>query len=254
MSREGDMDYAATRVQSRHGQRLDEAGWRRLEASRSLPQYLDAIRATPLAGWTASLVTDCDCHAIERTLRLEWRRYVENVSSWHPHAAQPWLAWCAWLPMLSLVARLARAEAAPEWLLADPVCGPFAPGNPADRAAALTGTPLAPLMPALLERIAVGPLWWAHWQHLTPLVDPQTRDLLDRLMHALETHAKELTKATETPATRRALAAHLTRLFRAGAGTLVATACHLALMAMDLERLRGGLVTRCALPDTAVAA
>jgi hypothetical protein len=34
-------------------------------------------------------------------------------------------------------------------------------------------------------------------------------------------------------------------LFRAAAGTVIATLCHLALLALELERLRGGLIDRC---------
>ena len=43
---------------------------------------------------------------------------------------------------------------------------------------------------------------------------------------------------------RNQLRERLKRIFRAAAGTPVATLCHLALMALDFERLRGGLVTR----------
>jgi hypothetical protein len=45
-------------------------------------------------------------------------------------------------------------------------------------------------------------------------------------------------------ALRDELRERLNRLFRAAAGTLVATLCHLTLMALDFERLRGGLVNR----------
>jgi hypothetical protein len=47
---------------------------------------------------------------------------------------------------------------------------------------------------------------------------------------------------------RDQLRERLDRLFRAAAGTVVATLCHLALMALDFERLRGGLVNRALFP------
>lgn len=245
MAAEGNLDYALARVHARHGQRLDEATWRRLEASRDLGQYLDAVRASPLAGWVASLDVTRDVHAIERTLRIEWRQYVEVVATWHPREWQPWLAWWAWLPVLSLLAQLSRPEPAPDWMLADPLCGPIAPGNPAERAAALLATPLAPLEPAILGRTPMGSAWLAHWQALTPQSDMQTRQLVSLLLRAIGTHTdKLLNNAADTMALRRDLADQLTRLFRAGGATVAATVCHFALLALDLQRLRGGLVSR----------
>jgi len=245
MVAEGNLDYALARVHARHGQLLDEAAWLRLEANRDLGQYLDSARASPLAEWVASLDPTRDVHAIERTLRTEWRQYVESVATWHPRECQPWLAWCAWLPFLSLLARLSRPEPAPAWLLADPVCGPVAPGNPAERAAALQGTPLAPLEPAILGRVPMSSAWLAHWLTLAARSDVQTQQLVSRLLQTINTHAERLlSNAADTPTLRRRLADQLTRLFRASDGTAVATLCHLGLLALDLERLRGGLVRR----------
>lgn len=255
MSLEGDMEYAGTRVQARHGERLDEAGWRRLEASRDLAHYLDAARTCSLASWIATLDPTHDCHAIERALRIEWRHYVQNLSTWHPRELQAWLAWCAWLPSLSLLAELAAARPMPQWMLADPVCGPVALGSPAERAAAVKSTALAPLAPAITGRAPIGALWLEHWRTLQPQCDSQTNDLLHRLLRTIDAHLSKLTGETGSALTSRTeLAARLAKLFRVGAGTVVATACHLALLALDLERLRGGLASRCVLLPRARAA
>jgi hypothetical protein len=253
MTAEGNLDYALARVHARHGLRLQESGWRRLEAARDLGQFLDAVSATRLAPWVASLDPTRDAHVIERTLRVEWRRYVDGVASWHPRPWQAWLAWWAWLPSLSLLARLARPEPAPDWLLADPVCGPIAPGNPVDRAAALHGTALAPLQAAILGRIPVGEAWRTHWQALTPRSDARTRELLDLLLRAAAAHAGSLLidDGTSALALRSELGERLRKLFRAAEGSVAATACHLALLALELERLRGGLVSRWAFPHRA---
>jgi hypothetical protein len=249
MPAEGNLDYALARVHARHGGRLQQAAWQRLEVSRDLGQYLDGVRAGALAGWVVSVDLTCDAHAIERALRSEWRQYVQGVASWHPHECQPWLLWWAWLPLLSLLAQLARPEPAPAWLLADPVCGPVAPGSPAERAAALRHTPLAPLESAVLAGLPMGTAWRAHWQALRPSAGAQTRQLLDLFARAIDAHAgRLLDDARGAVALRRELADRLTRLFRTAAGTVVATICHLALLAFDLERLRGGLVCRSLLP------
>src|SRR5208283_3259988 len=48
---EGNLDYALARVHARHGQRLDEADWHRLETNRDLGLYLAALRSTALSDW-----------------------------------------------------------------------------------------------------------------------------------------------------------------------------------------------------------
>jgi hypothetical protein len=245
MSIEGDMDYALTRVQARHGRRLDEAGWRRLEASRNVAQYLDAVRASSLASWISALGPTHDCHAIERALRIEWRHYVENLAGWHPREFQAWLAWCAWLPSLSLLAELATPYPMPQWMLADPVCGPVALGSPAERAVAVMHTALAPLAPAIARRVPIGPLWRAHWQRLQPQWDAHTNEVVRRFLRTIEAHFNELRGNTGSALIlRMELAQRLERLFRASANTVVTTVCHLALLALELERLRGGLASR----------
>jgi hypothetical protein len=232
---EGNLPYAAARVQARHGLRLGEPAWRRIEASRHLGEYLEATRRSALAAWTARIDAAHDAHAIERTLRSEWHEYVRAVASWHPHDWQGWLDWWSWLPLLPLVARLADPEPVPAWMLADPVCGPIAVGDPGERAAALEHTPLAALAPAVRAQGAVGLAWREEAARRSPSADDETRAQLTRLMDA-----SGMAIAAAAPAT----AAVLLRLFRAAAGSAVASGCHLALLWLDFERLRGGLVVR----------
>ncbi len=241
----GNLDYALTRVHAHHGRCMDEAGWRRLESTRDLGQYLAALRSTQLADWANGFDPEHDCHTFERMLRVEWRSYVDRVAGWHPLAWQPWLAWLAWLPGLSLLAQLARREPAPAWMLADPLYGPLAPGTPADRAAAMALTALAPLQGAVAGQTTVSAAWQTHWHSLRPSPDERTQRSLDLLLQAMREHQKSLTHAAESAEPARAeLAKRLQRLLRIAAGTVIVTACHLGLVALDLERLRGGLARR----------
>lgn len=246
MPTEGTLDYALTRVYARHGQRLDEAAWRRLEVSRDLGVYLAAVRSSELADWVSSFDAEHDCHTIERALRAQWRRYVDTVAAWHPQAWQAWLAWLAWLPALSLLAQMARPDPVPAWMLADTVYGPLAPGTPEERAAALANTVLAPLEPALAGRSSPGAAWSAHWQTLLPRSDARTQYCLDVLLQTMERHEQDLLRAADTAEPLRSeLANRMQRLLRIAEGTVIVTVCHLALVALDLERLRGGLARRC---------
>lgn len=232
---EGNLPYAAARVQARHGLRLDEPAWRRLEAGRQLGPYLESVRGSALAAWIARIEPGHDAHVIERALRSEWREYVRAVASWHPREWQGWLDWWAWLPLLPLIARLADPEPVPAWMLADPTCAPIAMGTPLERAEALTRTPLAPLAPALRAASPIGPAWREEAARLVPPADADSRAQLGVLMRVSGAGA-----AAAPPGAPAALL----RLFRAAAGTAIASGCHLALLLLDFERLRGGLVVR----------
>ena len=247
LSLDGELPYASARVHSRHGLRLDETAWRRIESSRYLGQYLEAARSSPLAVWVVNIDLTREPHTIERTLRREWRAYVRLLTSWHPREWQPWLMWWSWLPLLPLIARLARSAPIPPWMLADPVCGPIAVGSPEERAAALESTPLAPMAPAVrTAATAIGSLWREQAERLLPPVDPQTHEQL-RLLVKLLAPGIDATPARSAPS--------LLRLFRAAGESVVASGCHMTLLLLELERLRGGLVLRSLFPpsDTEVA-
>jgi hypothetical protein len=245
MSLEGNVEYALTRVQSQYGSRPDTSEWRRLEASHELGQYLEAARSSIFGPWLSSLDRKRDAHAIERTLRGAWRSYVRIVAAWHPRPWQPWLTWLEWLPTLGLIASLEHAGPSPAWLLADPILGPAARGASAERPVAVKGTALAGFEPAIAGRVPLAELWLARWRELRPPVDAFTEQLLTAVSRAVREHTRGLAvEGANGVALRDQLRERLNKLFRAAAGTLVATLCHLALMALDFERLRGGLVNR----------
>jgi hypothetical protein len=245
MSLEGNVEYALTRVQSQHGSRLDSSAWRRLEASHDLGQYLEGARGGIFGGWVSSLDRNRDVHAIERTLRGAWRSYVRAVAAWHPRRWQPWLNWLEWLPTLGLIVGFEQRGPVPAWLLADPVVGPALREAPGERSVAVKGTALEFFEPAIAGRVPIVELWLARWQELRPPLDAFAEPLLAAVFRALREHARvlELERA-DAAALRDQLHERLRKLFRAAAGTLVATLCHLALMVLDFERLRGGLVNR----------
>jgi hypothetical protein len=93
--------------------------------------------------------------------------------------------------------------------------------------------------------VPLGELWLARWRELRPPVDAFTEQLVEAVCSAVQEHARRLVlDGANGVALRDQLREQLSRQFRAAAGTLVATLCHLALMALDFERLRGGLVNR----------
>lgn len=245
MSLEGSVEYALTRVQSQYGNRPDSSEWRRLEASHDLGQYLEAARSSIFGPWVSTLDRSREVHVIERALRGAWRSYVRTVAAWHPRPWQPWLTWLEWLPTLGLIALLEHAGPPPAWLLADPILGPAVRRASTERPVALKGTALAFFEPAIAGRVPLADLWLARWRELRPPIDAFTEQLLARVRRVVQEHARMLTlEGADAVALRDQLRERLNKLFRAAGGTLVATLCHLALMALDFERLRGGLVNR----------
>jgi hypothetical protein len=245
MALEGNFEYALTRVQSQYGERPDTREWRRLEASHDLGQYLEAARGGIFGAWVAALDRNRETHGIERTLRGAWRSYVRTVAEWHPADWQPWLTWLEWLPTLPLLARLKSPASMPAWLLADPILATAATGGAAERAIAVKKSPLAPFEPGIAEGRPLAELWLARWRALRPPIDAFTAELLARVSRAVREHLGMLAaEGADGEVLRDQLRARLQRLFRAASGTVVATLCHLMLMALDFERLRGGLVNR----------
>jgi hypothetical protein len=231
MSLEGNVDYALTRVQSQYAARPDSGQWRRLEGSHDLGQYLEGARGSIFGPWIASVDRNRDAHAIERTLREAWRRYVRSIAAWHPRAWQPWLTWFEWLPTLGLMTQLEGSGALPAWLSADPIAG--------------HKSALSAFEPAIVGRVAAGELWLTRWRQLRPTFDFGTEQLLAALSKAVREHLRALAvESADAVALRTQLRERLNRLFRLAAGTAVATLCHLILMALDFERLRGGLLSR----------
>jgi hypothetical protein len=235
MALEGNAEYALARVQARHGARPVPSEWRRLESSHDLGQFLEAARSSLFGPWIATLDRNRDIHVIERTLRQSWRDYVRKVASWHPRRWQAWLNWIEWLPTLELIAQLGRKDSRPAWIQADPILG-AAPG---------AGSALELFAPAISGTVVVTELWLSRWRALQPSVDGDTTQLLAMVAKAVREYVQRLgLEDADTAALNERLRERLRRVFRAAAGSPVASLCHLALMALDFERLRGDLLSR----------
>jgi hypothetical protein len=241
----GDRDYGQARLQARHGMRPRTSDWSRLEASRDLQHFLSAAMTSPLMAWVQGLTPEMTSHDLERALREAWRAYVQRVATWLPAAWQPAVVWAGTLTELPLVARLADPAPCPAWMFADPLFGSVAPGVPAERAAALALTSLAPLATTVGISGDVRGTWAAQWRRLLPAMNQDTTDDLRRLERIVggRIELRPGDERTGRSATVNSIAG-VERLFRRSAGTAVSALAHLALTAFDLERLRGGLAER----------
>jgi len=221
----GSLPYALARLGARHGQRPDEAAWRRIEGLRGYAPALEETRRTALRAWLVGITADSSASQVEGTLRVQAQSMVHEVADWMDPAWRAAVEWCAVLPDLAALQHVARGGAAPTWLDA------------------------APEGLALDHPRALGQAWFAEWQRRLPRrADIEGED--DALPAFAALLRQQLAGGL---AQRAALRARLILLLRRAGLQPAAVFIHLALSALDWERLRAELLRRAWFPRWKVA-
>lgn len=261
------MEYAQARVQARFGERPAESYWRRLEAVRELPAFLEAARGSGLRRWVAGLQDRSGSHAIEIALREHLRLTIREVAGWMP---EPWRAAAMWtmhLVDLPALVHLARGHPPFPWMQQDPVLQRYAAGDAEERRAALANEPqldfLAPAfrgevaqawIPGMVpEASAVRDAWLQRWKSLWPGMGGEARASVARLGQCVERNLAHVSAATADhgAASRRIFEQQLRRVFRASSLLPAAAFAYLAIAALDAQRLRRELLLRRLFPQSA---
>jgi hypothetical protein len=241
-----DFAYAQARIQARHGTRLTDRDWRRLEAMHDVAQYLHALRTTSRARWAQRITPGMASHAFETRLRAEWRSYVEEVARLQP---QPWhaaVAWTAFLIDLPILDHLLRGGLVHRWMAEDEIYAPWLRSDARERAQALAGSPIASLLEVVGPGMPTLRAWLVVWRRLWPRTSATQSAALESIVRAVGEHGALLRNPTAASSfgLRMALAPRLCILFRRHFETAAASITHLLLEALDLERVRAGLVRR----------
>jgi hypothetical protein len=233
----GSLELAHARISARHGERADEALWRRVEHVRELAAVLDLVRATPLSRWTRGVLPTSDAHAIEAALRREWQASVAAVIDWMPQPHQPAIAWFATWPDLPALVHTACGGTTWPWVVPVVACEDRTAS--AEEAARLVHGSLA-------RHENVVDAWCREWQRRMP-AHTRANPGIAALRSAL---ARERAAATTAGSVlrRRVLGARLRMLLRAVTLTPAIAFVHLALECLEMERLRGELVWRATFP------
>lgn len=251
MNANSHQSYVQARLQARHGQLLSDSEWQALESARDLASYLQQARATHLRRWIEHLPAEVNVHRMERSLRLDWKAYVGEVSSWSTREWQPSIDWMGTLVDLPALLHLARGRYMPQWMRADPDMRRYAVPDAATLTSRLRETPAGGLMTELEPGQAPLGAWLENWRNLLPACDDRSRQMLHKFADIVGTHvvpeADGETSAREGPRTALRIALH--RHFRQCAGTMAAAFTHIGLMALCWERLRAGLVMRVLIPS-----
>jgi hypothetical protein len=225
----GAIEFAQARMQARHGKRPDAGSWATLHAAITLATLLDNARASSLEPWIAGLDAGCTQDELELLLRERLRGRIAEVAGWMPDAWRPAVLWTRVLLDLPAMQYIARGGAPRRWMRADPAVSPRL-ADPADEERALHARHL----------------WVEAWRTLWPHGSAEQRAALEELAATVETHLLAFQQAAPDDAAslRTQLQGRLETLFRRDALTPAAAFEHLALLALDAERLRSELVTR----------
>lgn len=253
------IEYAQARLQARYGERADERLWNQLHGARSFGALLETVRGSTLHRWVAAIGPDADVDEVELGLRAVFRAHVAEVARWLPDAWRGAVLWTVHLLDLPAIVQLARGETPPPWLARDPALQAYAEPDADARRAALRAGPLGAIVRALeRERAETAPgapaavvargTWVEAWRGRWPKPAGGDAAALAGMARLVEAHLVALLDrpADEAWASRRALAARFGARFRRYALRPPAAFAYLAVVALDLERLRAELVGRAA--------
>lgn len=237
-----DPDAAQARMQAWHSRRPTDVDWALLNSTVGVDEYLARARQPPFAHWLQQLGTAPSLHEVDRVLRTVFRQDCRQMARWF---AEPWrtpLSRLAALIDLPLLTHLERRESLPLALLGDEVWQRIALAPAAARFALATGLNGD-------DRHDVFERWLLAWRaSLPPEVGAwngaiaQLRAVIRRWRLERGTVARD--RPERAAPSQDSVTRTLALLFRRSAGTPLAMVCELALIALDLQRLRAGLTRR----------
>lgn len=245
-----DFGYAQARIQARYAMLPAQAEWQRLSGARSLGAYLEEARVGPLRPWLKGFSALSGPHDVERGLRaLAWEQ-TQEVAGWVPRAWRPAVQWVGWLPFLAVFEQLARTRPLPVWAV------PWASQD--QRLRTLLETDGVPLPGALqqhgLTRLVtpgdaeqVASRWVQGWQSRWPAARRAQTRPLETFSRELVAHLTAFRQASPDGAwdLRHQLRERLRLRLHQRLLQPLTVFLYLALVLLDLERLRGELLRRC---------
>jgi hypothetical protein len=242
--------YVQARLQSRHGARPKALEWRRLHSIGDLGNYLQVAQRGSLSDWVVGMNVNTHAHEIELTLRQRFRTYIDELSHWLGSDWQPAVVWVKRLVDLPVLNHLLTGLPVNNWMLDDPELKPFVHVNENQRTEAFIHSECKVFFYAHQNKQPLPDAWYLEFQKRCPLDISNDPGLL-RLWKAV---ARRLQAQCDMPDENTALAREsledeLNASFRRFSGTPAALFIHLGLIALDLEKLRGGLVHRSLFPE-----
>jgi hypothetical protein len=235
--------YAQARLQARFARLPQEQEWQRLVAARTLAAFLEEARLGTLREWIKGFSGQSDAHDLEAGVRVLFRETVAEVAAWVPASWRESVLWTRWLALIPLLEHLARGGTPPPWIDREPLVQALGGDGGTPGAERRQVTRAGALFQDTRDPAAA---WKTEWLRLRPPANRVLLRNLDALGDLLDAHVRAFRAAAPetTWEQRKVLRRRLALLLHRRQLQPVAPFAFLALVALDLERLRGELVTR----------
>lgn len=246
-----DFIYTQTRLQARHGMRPDERTWGLLESQKDLANYLQSARSSTLGTWVVGLQATDSHHFLESTLLKHYRHYVGEIASWVPVNWQKSVHWVVCLTYLPVLEHLLKGSTAYNWMLDDDRTKLATTTDQEQRVGHLLQSEFAPLFKYHTADGLLLDAWLQHWCNLWPDKRNSLRQPFDKFVKLMQLHRDLFMQlpVERTWQQRQSLSIKMRMLFRQRAFQPINVFVHLLLIALDVERLRGGILQRCLFTD-----
>lgn len=238
--------YLQARVQARYEQLADNDIWTQLGAVEDFSAYLEESRATRLAPLISGISAQSNSHDIDLSVRRLFLQYVIELSSWMPQAWRSTTLWLQWLPDIPLLSYLLKEQHPAAWMYHDKRLALMLEDQDVNVEQALTTAGAGCLITEGTSAAAMLSMWQQQWPTLWPAWPGHFRRGIEDLIALLREYQVYFSALaiSETWSARNELQRTLRLFFRRYLLQPATAFTYLALMSLQLERLRAELIQR----------
>jgi len=238
--------YMQARVQSRYAQLASNLLWSQLDAIDEFSAYLEESRVTSLSPLISGISAQSNSHDIDLAFRHVFLHQVIELSTWMPQVWHSAIDWLQWLPDIPLLSYLLNEQSPLNWMYHDKYLSLMLENQELSVAEAMTETGGGCLLAQGTSSASMLSMWLQQWPILWPAGSQQFArgiDVLIELLQENQIHFEALS-SQEAWKSRDELQITLRIFFRRHLLQPATAFAYLALMSLQLERLRAELLQR----------
>lgn len=243
--------YLQARVQARYTQLTSNDIWLKLGAIDDFNAYLEESRTTSLAPLIAGISSQSDSHDVDLLVRRLYLQQVTELSTWMPQAWRPATLWLQWLPDIPLLSYLLEKQLPATWMYHDKRLSLMLEDHDVIVEQALEKVGAGCLVKEDTSAESMLSMWLEHWPSLWPVWSRHFRYGIETLIQLLREEQVQFASLTigQTWAARDKLQQTLKLFFRRNLLQPATAFAYLALVSLQLERLRAELLQRLLFPQ-----